>query len=214
MHAKGQLDEAIAAFRQAIALKPDYPRAYNNLGAALKEVGQLDAAIAAYQNAIAHDPTLPEAHYNLGNVLHAHERLDEAVDAYRRAIALRPNFPDAHNSLGDALEGQGQIDSAIAAYKQAIALQPDDCAAYNNLVLVRLFKEHTDQATTTCMQTAYKPQAGAALGQTVEDVTLLCIDCIDPAGAARVLERRGGLRFGAVKLLSHDKPTQLADGIE
>ena len=43
----GQLDEAIAAYRQAIRLKPDYAEAHSNLGNALKDMGQLDEAIAS-----------------------------------------------------------------------------------------------------------------------------------------------------------------------
>ena len=42
------MDEAIAAYRQAIALRPGSAEAHGNLGNALKDKGQLDDAIAAF----------------------------------------------------------------------------------------------------------------------------------------------------------------------
>jgi predicted TPR repeat methyltransferase len=56
LYDKGRLEEAIAAHRQAIRLKPDYAEAYNNLGAALQRVGQKEAAAAAYRQAIRLKP--------------------------------------------------------------------------------------------------------------------------------------------------------------
>ena len=44
LRAEGQLDEAIAAYRQAIAFNPNYAEARGNLGIALKDKGQLDEA--------------------------------------------------------------------------------------------------------------------------------------------------------------------------
>ena len=66
---QGRLDEAIAAYNRAIALKPDYAEAHNNLGIALKDQGRLDEAIAAYHRAIALKPDHAEAHNNLGIAL-------------------------------------------------------------------------------------------------------------------------------------------------
>ena len=47
MRQNRKLDEAEASFKQAIALKPDYVTAYNNLGTTLKDLGRLDEALAS-----------------------------------------------------------------------------------------------------------------------------------------------------------------------
>jgi Flp pilus assembly protein TadD len=62
----GQSRLAIAAFREAIQLKPDFAEAHYNLGIALAETGQLPDAIAAYRKAIELKPGFAEAHCNLG----------------------------------------------------------------------------------------------------------------------------------------------------
>ena len=40
-----QLDEAVKSFEKALALRPNYADAHNNLGIALMELGQQDMAI-------------------------------------------------------------------------------------------------------------------------------------------------------------------------
>ena len=41
----GQLDAAVKSYEKAIAIKPDFAEAHNNLGNVFNELGQLDAAI-------------------------------------------------------------------------------------------------------------------------------------------------------------------------
>jgi len=130
---KGCREEAIGAYRQAIALRPGYAEAYGNLGMVLDGKGLRDEAIAAYLQAIALRPHYPEAHYNLGNALKDKGQPGEAAAAYRRAIALRPHYPAAFNNLGNVLNDAGQLEEAVGAYRQAIALQPNYPVACNNL---------------------------------------------------------------------------------
>jgi len=49
---RGQLDEAIEHYRQALAIKPDYAEAHYNLGAALAARGRLDEAAEHFQKAL------------------------------------------------------------------------------------------------------------------------------------------------------------------
>ncbi|OLC90648.1 MAG: hypothetical protein AUG87_13725 [Candidatus Rokubacteria bacterium 13_1_20CM_4_70_14] len=44
----GLAEEAVAEYREAVRLKPDYTAAYRGLGRALERAGRLDEARAAY----------------------------------------------------------------------------------------------------------------------------------------------------------------------
>jgi tetratricopeptide (TPR) repeat protein len=58
---QGRYDGAIYAFDQAIALNPDYARAYFTKGQVLAAIGKHSEAIGAYEMAIARDPGLAAA---------------------------------------------------------------------------------------------------------------------------------------------------------
>ena len=45
---QGKLEQAIATYREALLLEPNFPEAYNNLGNALREAGRPDEAIQCY----------------------------------------------------------------------------------------------------------------------------------------------------------------------
>ncbi len=130
----GQLDESIAACRQAIAIRPRYAEAHCNLGNAFYDNGQLDEALAAYRQAVALNPNFPEVHNDLGIALIASGQLDEADSVFRQAIALRPNYAEAHSNLGNVLKGKGQLDEAITAFRKAITLRTNYPAAHSNLI--------------------------------------------------------------------------------
>jgi predicted O-linked N-acetylglucosamine transferase (SPINDLY family) len=132
-HRAGRLDEAVAAYRQALALQPAYAEAYNNLGCALHAQGHLEEAVAAYRQALALRPAYAEAHYNLGNALQAQSRLEEAVASFRQALIHKPAFAEACNNLGNILQEQGKLEEAVAAYRQAARHRPSYPEAHNNL---------------------------------------------------------------------------------
>ena len=96
---QGKLEEAIACYRRALELKPDYAKAHNNLGNALKDQGKLDEAVACYRRALELKPDYAEAHNNLGNALKDQGKLEEAVACYRRALELKPDYAEAHSNL-------------------------------------------------------------------------------------------------------------------
>ncbi len=126
-------DTAIAAYRQALALRPNYPEAHNNLGIVLYSLGQYDAAIQHYTRAIGLKPDYIDAYHNFADALAAKGQTEEAIEYYRRAIAGKPNWPEAYNNLGNALYAVQRYDEAIDAYRQAVSLAPNFPGAYGNL---------------------------------------------------------------------------------
>ena len=117
---QGKLDEAVACYRRALELKPDYAEAHNNLGNALKDQGKLDEAVACYRRALELKPDFAEAHNNLGNALKEQGKLDEAVACYRRALELKPDFAEAHGNLGERFGGDRRFSGAEDSFRAAL----------------------------------------------------------------------------------------------
>jgi Flp pilus assembly protein TadD len=143
---KGQVDEAIACWRKAIALDPKYAMPHTNLGLALYGNGQVDEAIACVQKAIALDPKNAIAHTTLGISLYVNGQVDEAIASLKKAIALDPKYATAHHNLGLALERKGEVDGAIACVQKAIALDPKLASAHHNLGCALERKGEVDEA--------------------------------------------------------------------
>ncbi len=132
----GRLGEAVAEYREALRLNPDYAEAHYNLGNVLSQMpGRLGEAVAAYREALRLNPNSALMHGNLGSaLLRQPGRFDEAVAEFREALRLNPNDALAHNNLGNALSRQpGRFDEAVAEYREALHLNPDYALAHNNL---------------------------------------------------------------------------------
>ena len=128
----GKLEEAIAHYRQAIQLNPNYADALMALGSSLQEKEDNEQAIAYYQNVIALHPDNPSVHNNLGIALKDTGKLDEAIPHFQKAIALDPNYSGAYSNLGLVLQEKGLLDEAIANYEKALTIDPNYADAYHN----------------------------------------------------------------------------------
>src|ERR1700693_1283664 len=73
---ENRLTEAFQHFQRALAVRPDYAPAHNNLGVIRQQWGQLDAAAAAYLEAIKANPQFGLAWCNLGNCFREDNRLE------------------------------------------------------------------------------------------------------------------------------------------
>ena len=85
--------EAIAEYRQAIAISPTVCSFYNNLGAALLATGQVDEALVALNKAVELLPDHGGAHNNLGQALLRKNDLPGAIAHLRRAADLKKCSP-------------------------------------------------------------------------------------------------------------------------
>jgi tetratricopeptide (TPR) repeat protein len=133
---KGEVDEAMAQYQQALAIHPDHAKAHYNLGNALAQKSQLDEAISEFHKTLALQPDQAEVLNNLGIALFRNGQMDEAIVQFQKALALQPDLAGAHNNLGAALFKKGRLDEAISHFQKALALQPDYVDAQNNLARI------------------------------------------------------------------------------
>lgn len=123
-HQANKLPEAVAAYREAIALKPDYAEAYNNLGNALTALGKTTEAVAAFEKAIQHRENYALAYFNLGFALDNLKDDEASSRAYRKAIAAKPDYAEAYCNLGLAEYRLGSFGNALTDLEKGIALIP------------------------------------------------------------------------------------------
>jgi tetratricopeptide (TPR) repeat protein len=120
--AKGRSTEAIAALRQAVALKPDLAEAWRALGDLLFAAGDnaaADAAYAAHDRAMISDPTLA----NAADPLYG-GRLDEAEQRLRQLLIARPNDAAVHRLLAETFSRMGRYEAAGLVLEHALRLDP------------------------------------------------------------------------------------------
>ncbi len=89
-HTQERFDKAIAEYKKAIAIIPDYAQAHGNLGTVYYvSKGMTDKAIAEYKKAIAIKPNYTLAHHGLGRI-YAHKGMfDEAVVEWKKCISIQ-----------------------------------------------------------------------------------------------------------------------------
>jgi len=84
-------DDAIAAYRQAVKLKPDDVLfGWDKLGSAYEKAGRMDDAIAVFQQAVRLNPDSALAWSFLGGAYKRAGRMNDATDAFQRAKKLAP----------------------------------------------------------------------------------------------------------------------------
>lgn len=95
---------AMAAYRRAVAGRPDLADAHNNLGRLLHDRGEVLAAEAHYRLAICSRRGVALYWFNLGVALEDTGRMAEAIAAYEQALALDLYMADAHYNLARQIE--------------------------------------------------------------------------------------------------------------
>jgi predicted O-linked N-acetylglucosamine transferase (SPINDLY family) len=132
LQGSGQLEEAAASYRNAIALKP--AASYHaSLAEVLTMLGQWEPAAASYRAALASEPRNAQARYGLGYVLRQLGQVEEAIRNYQQALSIKPDLAAAHNDLGIIYKQQNRFGEAASSYRKALALQSGNAEWHFNL---------------------------------------------------------------------------------
>ncbi len=122
--AQGDRQQALAAYRQAIAARPGNALAHLNAGYALQELSQHAQARASLEQAAALDPQMADAHYLLGKSLFALGDFQGAAASFAAALRANASFAHAHTDLARSQEQLGHPEAAAESYERAIACDP------------------------------------------------------------------------------------------
>jgi tetratricopeptide (TPR) repeat protein len=186
----GDLDGALAAYHQALALQPDFPEVQLEIAELYRQQGRYDrllATIDRLQDTIAEGDACPSrAHMLRGIALHQLQRYGDAQRCFQDAIASDPNNPEPHLHLASLLLEQGDAQAARAPLQQAIALSPQSPGAIALAKEVRDVAESAQRDIASGMRGRDQASHGV-IGQIDASKVLP-----SRASQARVSERPGG----------------------
>jgi len=134
--------QALAAFRRAIAIDPDYAAAYSALSEAEWRAGDMgvgdpasvERAADAADRAIALAPDSPEGYWARGQFRNYYYfDWAGAQSDYQKALALDPKFVPALIQQGDLQATLGHVSDGIESMRKALALDPLSVMAWRRL---------------------------------------------------------------------------------
>ena len=136
----GELDQAEAAFKDALKADLFYGPAHNNLGTVYYRQKRHYLAAWEFQYAAKLMPVRPEPKNNLGLVLEAVGQLDEAAGHYEQAMALAPDSSELTGNLARCRIRQGRRDDDTRELLQQVALKDPraEWADWARMELIRL----------------------------------------------------------------------------
>lgn len=119
-----QPDKSVAAYRETVAIAPDYAPAWFDIGVVEYNRGDYPKAEKAYKEAVRIDPVYYQAHANLASTYRQMERYPEANAEYKLAEAGIKGDPDLYLEWGFCLGKTNEWDKAVARLDQARKISP------------------------------------------------------------------------------------------
>ena len=125
----GALDAAVDAFRNALAERPTFRNASNNLILALVKVGKGPEAVARARVLVAESPKDPDRYFTLG-LAQSEQDVDAAIETFRTVLELAPRHTLARYNLALVLRRADRLTEALAELERALAIEPRPEAYY------------------------------------------------------------------------------------
>jgi len=162
LDAQGEDRRALASYRRAVELKPDFAEAGFNIALTLHKLGELEEAAAAFTR--LEGPLGGQARYwsARGNLARDLGELAVAAANYDRALGISPEHRRSLHGRASVALGQGAAD-AVDHYQRVLALDPGDQDALLGLAFSRQVLGHAEPAAV--LDDALRANPGWADGQ-------------------------------------------------
>lgn len=131
--AGGDLEGAIARYREVLEIAPGLVQAQINLAGALAKAGRTEEAIRRYDELLADQPDHALARTYRAELLLDGGRVEEALDGFDEALARNPALARAHLGLALALQALGRWQEARSRLEGSLAALPRDPRPANAL---------------------------------------------------------------------------------
>lgn len=196
--ARGDLDQALAAYEQALRVAPAVRGIRRTIGDLQAEQGRYEESVASYQ---AELELAPDAlsYERLGDALLHLGRSEEAVEALTRATALAPESHNAAVLLGKALTDESRLDEAAALLLETLAAEPElQPAAQAHYALGAIYRRQGEREKARAhleefqrLRAQFVPPGG---GESAPAVATSAVAAPDPAGFEPIYRKAVRLR--------------------
>ena len=124
--ADGDVDGAIAAYEEVLAVAPDLPEVHHNLGLAYNRKEDWERAGQEFRKAAELDPDFAEPHGALAVMLANAGHRDEAIVELQQAVGLDPDNVEYLYNLAILYKDSGKPRDAETAFLQLEEMDPDN----------------------------------------------------------------------------------------
>jgi protein O-GlcNAc transferase len=131
-HQAGEIERALAAYREVLAEQPGCAPAQFLLGILLREVGLREEARSVLTHATVAAPYYVDARVALANALRESGLLAEAVELCRTGLDAMPEEAGLWRALGEAQLEQRDGVSAHRSFARALELKGEDATTHYN----------------------------------------------------------------------------------
>lgn len=132
---RGEYEEAIKRFYQALDKDSSYTFAHNGLGNVFLNMNDFEKAKEHFNKAIKFGPDYAFPYNNLANLYMLKGNYDEARPLLLKALKLDPNSSYVYYNLGNLYLEEGNISLAQRHYLKALQFRKNFCNARYNLAL-------------------------------------------------------------------------------
>ena len=143
-----QEKQALASFRSALKISPDYLPALEG-AAQLEYKSGSDAAIPLLQHVLKLLPGDPTSHAMLAVLFIKRRDCDSAVPHFEQSAPLLDSQPGALQQYGACLVSLKRLDKAISVFSRLLALDPANRETRHYLATVQLMAERPNDAIKT-----------------------------------------------------------------
>lgn len=127
--AQGDTDQALATWKEALAIAPDDPQVQNSLGMAYFIHGDVTEALEHLREAIRINPQFSEGHYNLGMSLMHLGHPDQALPELQADVAIEPRDAAGEEAVAVVNDELGNSSEALNHWRKALAIEPKRSSA-------------------------------------------------------------------------------------
>jgi tetratricopeptide (TPR) repeat protein len=143
---QGRLDDAIAAYRQALEIDPDYPDALSNLAGIYASQRRIDDALPLVERALRSAPNDISLLNNLGSIYFAKKRYADAARQFERVLEIDAQQPIAHYNLGLIRYEERKFEAAGAHFESVAGKGAQFNRAFYYLAEIEESKGNSDAA--------------------------------------------------------------------